>query len=144
MCAHSIDRACGRTSIRGIIDWRAVSYFIAVSRAAAGGTRGHSWRVRAEPLARHLPAYPRISFHGRVPLLSPRPALSLFPVAMSSSASSERALIEDLSLALVREYLAKKKYKTTLETLQAELVRPEERERERGGATVGSLDDARF
>lgn len=37
--------------------------------------------------------------------------------------SREHALIEDLSLALVREYLAKKKYKSTLETLATELVR---------------------
>lgn len=37
--------------------------------------------------------------------------------------ASQRALIEDLSLALVREYLAKKKYRATLDTLQSELVR---------------------
>lgn len=34
----------------------------------------------------------------------------------------ERALIEDLGLALVREYLAKRKYKNTLDMLASELV----------------------
>lgn len=47
--------------------------------------------------------------------------------ALSSGAGAapspaERALVESLALALVREYLAKRKYKATLETLQNELV----------------------
>ena len=41
----------------------------------------------------------------------------------ASSDPSERALVETLALALVREYLAKRKYKATLECLQNELVR---------------------
>lgn len=42
--------------------------------------------------------------------------------AAASSSDRDRALIEDLGLALVREYLAKRKYKQTLEMLASELV----------------------
>ena len=42
--------------------------------------------------------------------------------ASASADRGERALIEDLGLALVREYLAKRKYKNTLDMLASELV----------------------